>query len=109
MKRLIFFFALLFTALPVMAQTAQDVDVNDPASVVAYLTTFIVLAVTWLVRKLRPSIPGWATMLVVVGLSSAASYLTGLVGNPELGWLAQFGLGLASTFVHQLYKQFTAN
>lgn len=99
--------ALLFTvSIFAMGQDSPEVDVNDASSLVTYLTPFIVLGATWLIRLVKPSIPGWATMVVVLLLSSATTFLTNTLGNPDLGWLQQFGLGLASTFVHQIYVQF---
>lgn len=97
---------LLFVATPLLAATAMQGETSDAASLVASLTTAIVFVATWLVRKARPHIPSWATMLVVLGLTSLTTLLTNQLGNPDLSPLAQIGLGLASTFVHQLGKQF---
>ncbi|HUI32007.1 MAG TPA: hypothetical protein VLY84_00190 [Dysgonamonadaceae bacterium] len=89
------------------AVTQLEVDFSDPISVVAYLTTFIVLVATWLVKKIKPSMPGWLVLMIVTGLSALVTYLTNLLGTPDLSWMAQFGLGLAATFIHQLSVQFS--
>lgn len=106
---LLVFSLALFAAEPLFAFTETPVDLNEPSSVVAYLSTFIVLIATWVVKLAKPSIPGWATVLVVAGLSSGLAFLTNALGNPELSWWAQFGLGLAATFVHQISVQFSAS
>lgn len=102
---LLFFGGVAFA----MPEMVQEVDVQDPASLVVYLTPFIVLAATYLIRLVKPSIPGWATMLVVLAFSTLTSFLTDLLANPDIGFFAQLGLGLASVFVHQLQKQFSSD
>ena len=110
MKKTILFLALLFVTIGTYAASTSlfqtDIDMSDPASVVAYLTTFIVLASTFVFKKMAPAIPGWAVMMIVTGLSALVTYLTNQLGSPDLSWVAQFGLGLAATFVHQLSRQF---
>lgn len=109
-KFLLLLVMFLFSAVAVaMPEVAQEVDIQDPSSIVVYLTPFIVLAATYLIRLVKPSIPGWATMLVVLAFSTLTTFLTDLLANPDIGFFAQFGLGLASVFVHQLQKQFTSN
>lgn len=85
-----------------------EVDVQDPSSLVAYLTPFVVLAATWLVRLVKPGIPGWATMIVVLLLSSATTYVTNLLSSPDVSPLIQILLGLGATFLHQFKQQFTS-
>lgn len=99
----------LFLPLGIYAQTDGGVDINDPASVVAYLTTFITLAAVWAVKKLKLPIEGQWTLLIAAALSAIVTFITNKLGNPDLSWLAQFGLGLASTFVHQMYLYFTGS
>lgn len=95
---------LCFTPIFAMSQDG-DVDVSNPASLVAYLSTFIVLGATWIVDKIAPSIPGWSTLIVVAGISAVLTWITNALANPDLSWIAQFGLGVASTFIHQVYKK----
>ena len=103
-----FLFCVMLMALPVLALTQEpDVDVSDPSTIVAYLSPFIVLVATAVVKAAKANIPGWATMLVVTALSALVTWLTNLLGTPDLSWLVQFGLGLAATFVHQVYRQFS--
>lgn len=113
MKKVILFCLMLLVSVGTFAAAGAafevPVDFSNAGSVVAYLTTFIVLAATFVVKHLKPSIPGWATMMVVTGLSAVVTLLTNKLGNPDLSWLAQFGLGLAATFVHQLSVQFSGS
>lgn len=113
MKKSIVLLLALFATMGTYAGTVlmvqTEVDFTDPGSLVAYLSTFIVLAATWLFKKVAPSIPGWSTMLIVAGISALLTYLTNSLLNPDLSWLAQFGLGLAATFVHQLSIQFSGS
>lgn len=104
---LLFLIAFLIAPLALFAQNGE-LDVSDPASVIAQLTTFITLAAVWVVKKIAPKIPGTWTLLVAAALSGGVTWLTNMLGNPDLSWLAQFGLGLASTFLHQVYVKFTA-
>lgn len=101
-----FLLVMLLSPLFLMAQS--DVDVSNPLSIVAYLAPFIVFLVTQIVKWIKPLLPSWILGVIVPGLSLAVAYLMGLAENPELAFLPQFLLGLASTFVHQLYKQLTS-
>ena len=85
--------------------TQDVVDPSDPGSLVAYFSTLIVLGATWVFNKVLPSIPSWSTLLIVAGLSAVLTWLTNSLANPDISWLAQFGLGVASTFIHQFYKK----
>lgn len=99
---------LMFATFGAFASVADgDLDLANPASLIQLLTPLIVLGTTWIVRKVNPVIPGWATMLVVPLLSAAVSWATTLLDNPDLSWLLQFLYGLLSVFIHQVYKQFT--
>lgn len=88
---------------------ATDVDVTNPASLVALLTPIIVFASIQLVKLVKPMLPGWILGLLVPGLSTLAAYLTNLMGEPDMSFLVQVILGFAATFVHQLIKQFTSS
>lgn len=101
-------FVLAFSAFAFATNTIQDPDTTTAADIVTWATPFVVLAVTWLVRVAKPIIPGWATMFVVTGISAAVTWASTLLDNPDLSWIQQFGFGLLSVFLHQLYKQFTA-
>lgn len=105
MKKYILFLFAAIVAVPVFAigQSAPD-----SGTIVEWLTPFIVLAATWLVKVVRPNIPGFWTLTVVTALSGLVTWLTNLLAAPDLSWMAQFGLGLAATFVHQIYKQLSA-
>lgn len=103
-----FFYAIIAMMLlvPVVAM-AQDgqVDVSDPTSIVEYLTTFIVLGVTALVKLIAPKMNGVITLVVVSALSLGIPFVTDLAANTDLSYMAQVGLGLASVFLHQLKRQ----
>lgn len=108
-KSILLVFALFATLGTFAAVQFPDVDISDPGSIVAYLTTFIVLAATQVVKFAAPKLPGWTIMMVVTALSALVTYLTNLLAAPDMTWLAQFGLGLAATFVHQLSVQFSGS
>lgn len=101
-------FLMLLLFVPLMAQDVEPGGDMDMAKVLEILTPLIVFGAGWLVKKFKPSIPGWATMLVVGALSAAVTWITNLVGNPDLGIFLQFAYGLVSTFIHQLSVQFSA-
>lgn len=84
----------------------QEVDPSDAGSVVAYLTPFIVFGAVQVVKLIKPLIPIWILGIIVPGLSAAVAFLQTATDNAD-SWLIQFGLGLAATFVHQIYKQLT--
>lgn len=107
LKFLLLAVVLLFTTGLYAMGVQNEVDISNPASLVAYLTPFIVLAVTWLARIIKPGIPGWATMVVVMILSTAVTWLTNQLGNPDMTFIQQFLIGLGATFVHQFKQQIT--
>jgi hypothetical protein len=94
----------LFATIPLFAlvqDPAPEVDLSNASSVVAYLSTFIVLAATWLGKKFIPSITGTWTLVFVTALSVITTWITNALGDPSLSWIAQFGLGVGSVFIHQ--------
>lgn len=107
----------LFTALILLAFSTfafatntfqEEVSIAPTAAtIVTWLTPFIVLGATWLVKVAKPVIPGWATMLVVTAISAAVTWASTLLENPDLSWLQQFGFGLLAVFINQAYRQFT--
>jgi len=105
MKTNFLLLALLLVTTSLFAQTDQNINLEDPSSLVAYLTPIIVLVTTKLVRLVKPSIPGWATMVVVMLLSLIVTWLTNYIGDPDVNYLQQFLLGLVSVFIHQFKEQ----
>jgi len=76
------------------------------AEFVAILTPLVVYFVTWLIRKFVPDVTGWfIVMFIVPLLSLGLTWVTGLLGNPELTFWGQFAYGLLAVFVNELYKQ----
>ena len=73
--------------------------------IITYLTPFIVFAVAWLVGKFKPLIPGWAMLGVVGLLTSLTTWITNLIGNPDLDWIYQLLYGLLAVVLSQLVKQ----
>ena len=76
------------------------------AEVVTILTPLVVYGVTWLIRKFVPNVAGWfIVMFIVPLLSLGITWVTGLLGNPELTFWGQFAYGLLAVFVNELLKQ----
>jgi drug/metabolite transporter (DMT)-like permease len=107
MKRFLIIFALLFTTIILASPILQEE--SDPLTadtIVGYLTPFIVLGATYTVKFLKKTIPGWAVAIVVLALSAGVTWATNAVLDPDLSWIAQFGLGIAAIALDQLYTQF---
>lgn len=102
---------LIVPALTFGLTTFQDPVDTSPtaATIVQWATPFIVLLATWIVKAIKPIIPGWATMIVVTAISAAVTWASTLLDSPDLSWLQQFLFGLLAVFIHQFYKQFTAS
>ena len=76
------------------------------SELVAILTPLVVYGVTWLIRKFVPNVAGWfIVMFIVPLLSLGITWVTGLLGNPELTFWGQFAYGLLAVFVNELYIQ----
>lgn len=103
------FLSVLFVMAFATFAFAQNQSELAPtaATIVQWLTPFIVLAATWLIKVAKPVIPGWATMLIVTAISAAVTWASTLLENPDLSWLQQFAYGLLAVFINQSYKQFT--
>lgn len=110
MKHFKFLLLAILMVLP-LSLLAQETgaDVTNPADAVALLTPFIVFAAIQVFKLVKPILPAWILGILVPGLSALAVYLTNLLGAPDVSWIAQFGLGLAATFVHQVIKQLTSS
>lgn len=99
---------LLFTvSLFAMGQDPTGIDLSNPGDLVASVTTLVVLGLTYLVRKIKPSISGSVTLIIVFALSAVIPYITELLSDTSLGYWPQFGLGLLSVVLHQLKTQFS--
>lgn len=96
---------LIFTPTLMFGQTPEE---TTPLLIVEWLTPFIVLLVTFIVRKVWSSIPGWATMIVVSAVSAAVAWATN-VETGEMSMLMQTLYGLLAVFLNQLYRQITSN
>lgn len=96
--------ALIFLAPTVMfGQTPEE---TTPASIVEWLTPFIVLSVTALFRWLGPKIPGWATMIIVTAVSAAVAWATNAYADSgDMSFIMQTLYGLLAVFLNQLYRQ----
>lgn len=95
---------MLLTYTTSVAMVQDGVDVENPLSIVAYLTPFIVFGAVQLVKIIKPLVPAWLLGVIVPGISAGVAFLQTATENAD-SWLTQFGLGLAATFVHQIYKQ----
>ncbi len=102
--------ALLLIATPIYALALQDVpDVTDTSQLVLLLMpalSWVAVEVAKAIKKAATSTGiagGWLLALVVPGLSALLAYVATLI-NPDLSWLAAFGLGLGSTLLDQIIK-----
>ena len=75
----------------------------DLNQIFLYLTPFIVWGVTAIVKKIKPLVPGWVLVSVVVPLLSVALALAGNYAGNNI--FIQFGLGLLAVFIAELLKQ----
>ena len=81
-------------------------DINQ---LLVWLMPFVVWAVTALVTKYKPSIPGWAILTVIVPLlSGTLTLITQWLAVPGQSWLIQFLLGLLAVVISQLRIQLSA-
>lgn len=99
-------FMILLTPMLMIAQ-GDPADPVEAGTIVEWLTPFIVLASTWVVRTFKPSIPGWMTMIVVSGLSAAVAWVTNITIGGDMSFFTQTLLGLLAVFINQTYRQFT--
>ena len=97
---------LVLMPLLVLGQTETATELPSPSGLILALTPFIILGVTALVKLLKKSINGTTTLIIVTVLSAGVPYITDFLLNIDGNWLVQFGLGLASVFIHQFYTQF---
>lgn len=107
--KMFFSMALIFLiSIPLFATGAQEVtpETTTPMQIVEWLTPFIVLAATYLVRLVFSKIPGWATMIVVTVLSSLVTWATN-IDTSEMSYIMQTLYGMLAVFIHQVYKQFS--
>jgi MFS superfamily sulfate permease-like transporter len=99
---------LLIMPMAIMAQSGMSPEEVTPTTIAEWLTPVIVLLAVWGVRKLKPSIPGWATMLVVTALSAAVAWITTLLSDTaDMSFITQTLYGLLAVFINQLYRQFS--
>lgn len=78
----------------------------ESSTIVEWLTPFIVLAGTAIARYIIPKVPGWATMIIVSGLSAAVAWVTNVDGS-DMSFIMQTVYGLLAVFINQIYRQFT--
>lgn len=97
-------FLMLFVTLGAFAQDTPTVDLTDPYSLAAYLTTFITYAITFLLGKVS-FIPNWILPIIAIVVSAGITLVVQTQGNPDLSYLEQFLLGVASIALHQTQKQ----
>ncbi len=80
------------------------------SELVTLFTPLIVFGVTYVVKKIVPSIAGWIIiMLVVPLLSLLITWVSGLLANTGLTFWEQFGYGLLAVFINELFKQLKTN
>lgn len=80
------------------------------SELVTLFTPFVVFGVTYVVKKIIPSIAGWIiVMLVVPLLSLLITWVSGLLANTGLTFWEQFGYGLLAVFINELFKQLKTN
>ena len=82
-----------------------EMDPTIPANLVLILTPLVVFGVGELVKLVKPLIPGWAMVMVIIpALSGAVTWASTFIYEDK-SWLVQFGFGLLSVVIHQLTKQ----
>lgn len=98
---------VLFIALPVMASTSvvQDLDFQEPSTIVLWLTPVLTLAGTWLIKKTAPFVTGVITLIIVPLLATGITWLTSIIAG-DASWTAQILAGVGAVFMHQLYEYF---
>jgi hypothetical protein len=100
-------YLLLLAFLTPMLVLAQDGSTGGSAeNIVLWLTPFIVLGATALIKVVKPLIPGWATLIVVTGLSAAVAWVSELTVGGDASFIIRVGAGLLSVVIHQIYRQF---
>ena len=103
------FLLLAFTlciAMPAMAFTSnQDLDFQEPSSIVLWLTPLITLGATWLIKKIAPYITGVVTLIVVPLIAAAITWLTNIITG-DASWAAQILAGCGAVLLHQFYEYF---
>lgn len=99
--------ALVFFTLAIFAQDGTVPEEVVPETIVVWLTPFVVLGVTFLIRLAKPLIPAWATMVVVSLLSAAVAWISNYTGAAgETSFLMQTLIGLLSVVINQAYRAF---
>lgn len=100
--------AFLLVGSNLFAVNLQDAaELVTSEQIVLWLTPFAVLLGTYVVRLVKPSIPGWATMIVVSALSTGVAWITNLVVGGDTSFLIKVGIGLGAVILNQMYRQFT--
>jgi hypothetical protein len=100
-KFLVLTLMLFLLATPIFASNAiQELNFNDPSSVVLWLMPLLTLGGVWLLRKL-PFISGSITLFLVPLVSIGITWLTSIITG-DASWIAQILAGVGSVFLHQL-------
>lgn len=89
-----------------MLLLAQSEDAPTSTTIVEWLSPFIVLGVTYLFRLVAPLIPGWATMLIVTGLSTLLAWVNG-IDTEGMSFFMQVIYGMSAIIINQFYRAFT--
>lgn len=98
---------MLFITTATFAITQETAEPLTAETVVLWLTAPAVFLGTAIVRWAKPSIPGWATVLVVSGLSTVLAWITNIVVDGDTSFFAKVAIGLGAIVISQVYRQFT--
>lgn len=93
---------LLVVSIPAMA---QNLDFQEPSTIVLWVTPLITLAGTWLIKKLAPFVTGVVTLILVPILAAGITWLTAIITG-DASWTAQILAGTGAVLLHQLYEYF---
>lgn len=93
---------LLFVPMMLFAQGGSD-DGGSTNSLVLALTPIVTLLSVFVVNFIL-KLNGTIKLLIVTVVSAGLPYLTDWALNADGSWLIQFVAGLASVFVHQIFK-----
>lgn len=103
MKKILAILTMILLFVPMMLFAQGDTDVGSTNSLVLALTPIATLLSVFVVNAIL-KLNGTVKLLIVTVVSAGLPYLTDWALNADGSWLIQFVAGLASVFVHQIFK-----
>lgn len=96
---------LLLATFSASALAPQDLDFQEPSTIVLWLTPVITLGATWLLKKIAPFVTGIVTLMVVPLIAIGITWLTSIFTG-DASWTAQTLAGVGAVFLHQISLYF---